>query len=62
MPSFDVVNNVDMQEVSNAVNNSKKEILQRWDFKGSNTQIELDSKTKQILVTTEDEMKMDRVF
>lgn len=61
MPSFDVVNKVDMQEVSNAVNNSKKEILQRWDFKGSNTQVELDAKTQQITVTSEDEMKMQAV-
>lgn len=61
MPSFDVVNKVDMQEVSNAVNNSKKEILQRYDFRGSNTQIELDNKTNQIVVTSEDEMKMQAV-
>lgn len=61
MASFDVVNKVDMQEVSNAVNNSKKEVLQRYDFRGSNTQIELDNKTQQIVVTTEDEMKMQAV-
>ena len=35
MPSFDVVNKVDMQEVLNTVNNASKEILQRYDFKGS---------------------------
>ena len=34
MPSFDVVNHVDMQELSNAVNNAIKELAQRWDFKG----------------------------
>jgi len=61
MASFDVVNKVDMQEISNAVNNSKKEILQRYDFRGSNTQIELDDKAQQILVTSEDEMKMQAV-
>jgi uncharacterized protein YajQ (UPF0234 family) len=61
MASFDVVNKVDMQEVSNAVNNSKKEILQRYDFRGSNTHIELDNKTQQIVITTEDEMKMQAV-
>ncbi len=59
MPSFDVVNKVDMQEVSNAVNNSKKEILQRYDFRGSNTEMEWDTKTHQILIKTEDEMKME---
>ena len=52
---------VRMQEISNAVNNSVKEIVQRYDFKGSNTEIELDQKEKQILVRTEDEMKMEAV-
>ena len=58
MPSFDVVNNVDMQELSNAVNNANKELTQRWDFKGSNSEIELSGKTNQIVLRTEDEMKM----
>lgn len=61
MPSFDVVNQVDIQEISNAVNNAEKEIAQRYDFRGSNTQIAFDRKTKQIVVTTEDEMKMEAV-
>lgn len=61
MPSFDVVNKVDMQEISNTVNNAKKEILQRFDFRGSNTEVELDEKAKHITVTTEDEMKMEAV-
>ena len=58
MPSFDVVNQVDMQEVSNAVNNARKELAQRWDFKGSNSEIELNGTTNQIILRTEDEMKM----
>ena len=61
MPSFDVVNKVDMQEVSNAVSNASKEILQRYDFRGSNTQLEWDSKDSRIVVRTEDEMKMEAV-
>ena len=61
MPSFDVVNKVDMQEISNTVNNAKKEILQRFDFRGSNTEIELDEKAKHITITTEDDMKMEAV-
>jgi len=61
MPSFDVVNNVDMQEVTNAVNNANKEVLQRYDFRGSNTTIELDGKASQIVVRCEDEMKMEAV-
>ena len=61
MPSFDVVNKVDMQEISNTLNNARKEILTRFDFRGPNTEIELDEKAKRIVITTEDEMKMDAV-
>jgi hypothetical protein len=61
MASFDVVNKVDMQEISNTVNNAKKEILQRFDFRGSNTEVELDEKSNLIVITTEDEMKMEAV-
>ena len=61
MPSFDVVNKVDKQEVSNAVNNASKEILQRYDFRGSNTNLEWDSQDSKIIVRTEDEMKMEAV-
>ncbi len=61
MPSFDVVNTVDMQEVTNTVTNAGKEILQRYDFRGSNTQVELNETDKQIVVRTEDEMKIEAV-
>lgn len=61
MPSFDIVNNVDMQEVMNMVNNASKEVLQRYDFRGSNTTIELDSEAGQIVVRCEDEMKIEAV-
>ena len=43
--SFDVVSQVDMQEMDNAVNQVKKEIDQRYDFRGSNASIELGEKT-----------------
>ena len=61
MPSFDVVNTVDMQEITNTVTNAGKEILQRYDFRGSNTQVELDADGKQIVIRTEDEMKIEAV-
>ena len=61
MPSFDVVNKVDMQEISNTVNNASKEILQRYDFRGSKTELEWDSTDSRIVVRTEDEMKMEAV-
>ncbi len=58
MPSFDVVSRVDMQEMDNAVNQVKKEIGTRFDFRGSKTQIGLDRKEGKIQVLTEDEMKL----
>ena len=58
MPSFDIVNRVDLQEVDNAVNIVKKAILSRYDFRESQTEITLDKKDKKIWITTEDEMKM----
>ncbi|MDR2869993.1 MAG: YajQ family cyclic di-GMP-binding protein [Deferribacteraceae bacterium] len=59
MPSFDAVNEIDMQEVDNAVNNVKKELTTRYDFKGSNTELELNKKDGVITITSTDEMKMD---
>jgi uncharacterized protein YajQ (UPF0234 family) len=61
MPSFDVVNKVDMQEVANAVNNASKEVAQRYDFRGSETTIELVADQDQIVIRTEDEMKIEAV-
>lgn len=41
MPTFDVVSQVDMQEVKNAVDQANRELVNRFDFKGTNTTIEL---------------------
>ena len=58
--SFDIVSEVDLQEVNNAVNQTRKEISQRYDFKGSKTQIELDDAT--IKITTDDEFHLNSVI
>lgn len=58
MPSVDVVSEVDLQEVDNAVNAVLKEIQNRYDFRGSKTELELNKKDKNIRVVTEDEMKL----
>lgn len=42
MPSFDVVSQVNMQEIDNALNQARKEVEQRYDFKGSNTELTLE--------------------
>ncbi len=56
--SFDVVSEVDQQEVDNAINQTRKEIDQRYDFKGSNTTIEWRPKEREILLHTSDDMKL----
>jgi cyclic-di-GMP-binding protein len=61
MPSFDIVSRVDMQEVDNAINNAKKEIATRYDFRNSKTSIEFDRKEKKINVVADDKMKMDAI-
>ena len=61
MPSFEIVSRIDLQEVDNAVNVTKKAILSRYDFRGSKTAIVLDKKDKKIHVTTEDDMKLRAV-
>ncbi|NOX17255.1 MAG: YajQ family cyclic di-GMP-binding protein [Chlorobi bacterium] len=53
--SFDIVSEIDMQEVDNAVNQAIKEIRQRYDLKASNTEIELNKNDKFISITTKDD-------
>lgn len=56
--SFDVVSQVDLQEIDNAVNQAMKEIALRYDFKGSQSKIEFDRKNTKIVLLADDEMKM----
>ena len=58
MPSFDVLVKVDFQEVTNAVDQAKREISTRYDFKGSKASIELKEKESEIILMGEDKMKM----
>jgi len=58
MPSFDVVNRVDLQEVDNAINITRKVIDTRYDFRGSNTEISFDKKANEIHLVTADTMKL----
>ncbi len=60
--SFDIVCNVDMQEVLNAVTQAMKEISQRFDFKGSKSNIELDKGKGVITLTSDDEQKLKSVI
>lgn len=55
--SFDIVSEVDMQEVDNAINQAKKEMLQRYDFKNSKSSIDFDRKEKKITLVADDDFK-----
>jgi uncharacterized protein YajQ (UPF0234 family) len=59
MPSFDIVFKVDLQEVDNAVNQTRKEVNQRYDFKGTHNEINLE--TDSILVLGADDYKLTAV-
>ncbi len=54
MPSFDIVSKVNVQEVDNAVNQAQKEMQQRYDFKGSKSEIKWDKKEEMTLVGDDD--------
>ena len=60
--SFDITSNVDLQEVDNAVNQARKEIAQRYDFKGSRAAIDLNRGDNTILLTADDDFKMTAVW
>lgn len=59
MPSFDVVSEINMQEVRNAVDQAAREIANRFDFKDTNSSIDLDDKGMSITMETASE---DRMF
>ena len=61
MPSFDIVSKVDMQALDNAVNVTRKELENRFDFKGSHIMLELDKKESKIKIETDSEMKMNQL-
>lgn len=58
MPSFDIVSQIDLQEVDNAINNVRKEVATRYDFRGIHTEIELNRKDKKLNIRTGDDMKI----
>ena len=56
MPSFDVVSEVDMQEIRNAVDQARREITTRYDLKGTDSVIDLDDKGLKLNSVTEDRL------
>ena len=60
--SFDVTSPVDFQEVDNALNQARKEVGQRYDFKGSKSDITLNATEKTLTLLSDDEFKMNALW
>ncbi|MCS6995460.1 MAG: YajQ family cyclic di-GMP-binding protein [Casimicrobiaceae bacterium] len=61
MPSFDTVSELDWVEIRNAVDQANKEIGTRFDFKGSDSRVELKEKERQLVLYADDEFKLGQV-
>jgi uncharacterized protein YajQ (UPF0234 family) len=62
MSSFDVTSTVDLQEVDNAINQARKEVAQRYDFKGSKAAIDFDRTAATLTLTADDEFKLQALW
>lgn len=60
--SFDITSNVDLQEVDNALNQARKEVAQRYDFKGSKASIDFDAKESKLVLTADDTFKLNALW
>jgi uncharacterized protein YajQ (UPF0234 family) len=60
--SFDITSNVDLQEVDNALNQARKEVAQRYDFKGAKAGIEFDPTESKLVLTADDEFKVNALW
>ena len=60
--SFDIVSQIDFQEVDNAVNQALKEIKQRYDLKGTNSEVILNKKDKKINIESKDDFHLRTVL
>ncbi|WCT15006.1 YajQ family cyclic di-GMP-binding protein [Mucilaginibacter jinjuensis] len=61
MPSFDIVSKIDGQTLDNAINVAKKEILNRYDFNDSKSTVDLDKKTNELTIVTENDMRLKAI-
>ena len=60
--SFDVTSNVDLQEVDNALNQARKEVAQRYDFKGAKAWLDLDQKESKLVLVADDDFKLNALW
>jgi uncharacterized protein YajQ (UPF0234 family) len=61
-PSFDITSTVDLQEVDNALNQARKEVAQRYDFKGTKASIDFDPKESKLVLVADDEFKLNALW
>lgn len=61
MPSFDIVSEIDMHEVSNAVENAQRELASRWDFRNVEASFELNEKNESIKVTSVSDFQVNQL-
>ena len=62
LASFDITSGVDLQEVDNAVNQARKEVAQRYDFKGSRAAIEFNRAENNLLLAADDVFKLSALW
>ena len=60
--SFDVTSTIDFAEVDNALNQARKEVAQRYDFKGAKADIEFKAAEKTLVLTADDRMKIEALW
>ncbi|MBL7916866.1 MAG: YajQ family cyclic di-GMP-binding protein [Bacteroidia bacterium] len=61
MPSFDIASKLDAQLLDNAINVARKDILNRWDFRDSKSEIDLNKKDLLINISTENDMRLTAI-
>ena len=60
--SFDITSTVDLQEVDNALNQARKEVSQRYDFKGSKASIDFDQAESKLVLVADDDFKLNALW
>ncbi|MDE1474410.1 YajQ family cyclic di-GMP-binding protein [Xenorhabdus bovienii] len=61
MPSFDIVSEIDMQEVRNAVENAQRELTNRWDFRNVSASFELNEKNESVKIASESDFQVNQL-
>lgn len=60
--SFDITSTVDLQEVANALNQARKEVAQRYDFKGSKASVDFEPAQSRLVLVADDDFKLNALW